>query len=150
MEQPQRVPLSAFCCQNPQCPDVGKKGVGNLYQHHWVDRKTQRIRNLRCRTCKKECSERKGTPWYRAKLGEAKALSIAQHLAEGDGLRKTARLVGTPLGTVIHWNRKLGEHGKALHEAQVRHVRVREAQGDEMWSFVGKKRRPLRPRRPRG
>ena len=62
MEPRQHVPLSAFCCQNPQCPDVGKKGLGNLSQHHWVDRQTQRIRNLRCRTCKKEFSERKGTP----------------------------------------------------------------------------------------
>ena len=150
MGQSQRVPLSAFRCQNPQCPDVGKKGFGNLSQHNWVDRKTQRIRNLRYRTCKKECSERKGTPWYQAKLGEAKALALAQHLAEGDGIRKTARLLGTHHETVIRWNRKLGEHGKALHEERVRHVRVREAQGDEMWSFVGKKRGALRPHRPRG
>jgi transposase-like protein len=150
MEQAHGLPLSAFCCQNPRCADYGKKGSGNLYQHNWVDRRRKRIRNLRCRTCKKEFSERKGTPWYQAKLSEAKAVAIAQHLAEGDGLRKTARLVGSPLATVIHWNRKLGEHGKALHEEQVRHVKVREAQGDEMWSFVGKKRRPLRPHRPRG
>ena len=150
MEQHLRAPLSAFCCQNPQCPDVGKKGLGNLSQHSWVDRKTQRIRNLRCRTCKKEFSERKGTPWYQAKLSEAKAIALAQHLAEGDGMRKTARLLGTHHETVIRWNRKLGAHGKALHEEQVRHVRVREAQGDEMWAFVGKKRGPLRPHRSRG
>ena len=115
-----------------------------------MDRQTQRIRNLRCRTCQKEFSERKGTPWYQAHLSEATAVAIAQHLAEGDGMRKTARLVGTHHETVIRWNRKLGEHGKALHEARVRHVRVHEAQGDELWSFVGKKRGPLRSHRPHG
>lgn len=150
MGQSQRLPLAAFCCQNERCSDYGKKGLGNLYQHNWVDRKTQRIRNLRCRTCKKECSERKGTPWYQAKLSEAKAIALAQHLAEGDGMRKTARLLGTHHETVIRWNRKLGEHGKALHEERVRHVRVKEAQADEMWAFVGKKRSPLRPHRSRG
>jgi len=149
MEQRPHVPLSAFCCQNPQCPTYGKTGLGNLDQHNWVDRTSQRIRNLRCRTCKKEFSERKGTPWYQAKLSEAKAIALAQHLAEGDGIRKTARLVGTHLGTVIRWNRQLGKHGQALPEARVRHVRVREAQGDEMWAFVGKKRRPLHPHRGR-
>ena len=150
MGQNQRLPLAAFCCQNEQCSDYGKKGLGNLSQHNWVDRQTQRIRNLRCRTCKKECSERKGTPWYHAKLSEAKAISLAQHLAEGDGMRKTARLLGTHHETVIRWNRKLGEHGKALHEERVRHVRVKEAQADEMWAFVGKKRGPLRPHRSHG
>lgn len=150
MGQRQRVPLSACCCQNPQCPDAGKKGEGNLSQHSWVDRQTQRIRNLRCRTCKKEFSERKGTPWYHAQLSEGTAVAIAQHLAEGDGVRKTARLLGTHHETVIRWNRKLGEHGKALHEERVRHVGVKEAQADEMWAFVGKKRGPLRSHRPRG
>ena len=141
--------LSAFCCQNTRCPDYGKRGLGNLYQHSWVDRQTKRIRNLRCRTCQRECSERKGTPWYRAHLTPEQGGAVAQHLAEGDGIRKTARLVGVERNTVMRWNRLLGTHGKALHEEQVHHVHVREAQGDEMWAFVGKKRRPLRSHRSR-
>lgn len=149
MEQQHALPLTAFCCQNARCPDYGKKGFGNLYQHNWVDRTRKRIRNLRCRTCHREFSERKGTPWYQAKLAESKALAIAQHLAEGDGVRKTARLVGTRQETVIRWNRKLGAHGQVLHQDRVRHVHVREAQGDEMWAFVGKKRGAVRPHRPR-
>jgi transposase-like protein len=114
-----------------------------------VDRQTQRIRNLRCRTCQHEFSERKGTPWYRSRLSPEKGVAIARHLAEGDGIRPTARLVEVGQNTVMRYNRLLGEHGQALHQERVRHVRVREAQGDELWSFVGKKRRPLRPHRPR-
>jgi len=140
------LPLSAFCCQHKRCPDFGKKGVGNLYQHNWVDRRTKRIRNLRCRTCRTEFSERKGTPWYQSRLPREKGLAVAQHLAEGDGIRKTARLVAVGQNTVMRYNRLLGTHGHALHQERVRHVRVRDAQGDEMWAFVGKKRRPLRSR----
>ena len=143
------LPLAAFCCQNPRCPDYGKKGLDNLYQHSWVDRTTQRIRNLRCRTCKTEFSERKGTPWYQSRLPPDKGLAVAQHLAEGNGIRKTARVVGVRQNTVMRYNRLLGAHGKALHHERVRHVRVREAQGDEMWAFVGKKRRAVRSHRVR-
>lgn len=149
MAEDEPLPLSAFCCQNARCPDFGKKGVGNLYQHNWVDRQTQRIRNLRCRTCKTEFSERKGTPWYQSRLPFDKGLALARHLAEGDGIRKTSRLVAVGQNTLMRYNRLLGTHGKALHEAQVLHVKVREAQGDEMWSFVGKKRGSVRPKRSR-
>lgn len=143
MESKEPLPLSAFCCLNERCSDHGKKGQGNVYQHGWVDRKTETIRCLRCRTCQTDFSERKGTPLYQSKLSSAKALTIAQHLAEGDGIRKTSRLTGAMQNTVMRLNRLLGEHGKALHEEKVRNVRVREAQGDEMWSFVGKKRKAV-------
>jgi len=146
MATTEQLPLSAFCCQNQRCRDYGKKGEGNLYQHHWTDPNTKRIRKLRCRSCKSDFSERKGTPWYRSRLSHEKALAVAHHLAEGDGIRKTARLVGVEQNTVIRWNHLLGEHGQALHQEQVRHVRVREAQGDEMWAFVGKKRGSVRPK----
>lgn len=148
MAESQALPLSAFCCQNERCAEYGKKGLDNIYFHCWGNRK-QTIRKLRCRTCQESFSERKGTVWYGSKLPREKALAIARHLSEGDGIRKTHRLVGATQETVIRLNRLLGEHGKALHEEKVRGVRVREAQGDEMWSFVGKKRKALRPKQAR-
>ena len=145
MAESQALPLSAFCCQNEQCEDYGKKGLDNIYFHCWGNRK-QTIRKLRCRKCQESFSERKGTVWYLSKLSREKALILARHLAEGDGIRKTGRLVGATQETVIRWNRRLGEHGKALHEEKVQHVKVREAQADEMWSFVKKKGKAMRPK----
>lgn len=149
MANDQPLPLSAFCCQNERCDDYGEKGLNNIYRHCWQNWK-KTIRTLRCRTCQTSFSERKGTVWYRSKLHRDKALAIARHLSEGDGIRKTGRLVGTKDETVIRLNRLLGEHGKALHDEKVRHVRVKEAQGDEMWSFVGKKRKEVRPKQSGG
>jgi len=148
MGESQPLPLSAFCCQNERCVEYGKKGLNNIYVHSWLNPK-KTIRKLRCRTCQESFSERKGTVWYQSKLSQEKALILARHLAEGDGIRKTGRLVGATQETVIRWNRRLGEHGKALHEEKVQHVKVREAQADEMWSFVGKKRKAVRPKQPR-
>lgn len=148
MDKNHPLPLSAFCCQNERCEDYGKKGLGKLYQHNWANRK-QTIRRLRCQTCQESFSERKGTVWYQSKLPREKALAITRHLAEGDGIRKTGRLVGATQETVIRLNRLLGEHGRALHEEKVRGVRVREAQADEMWSFVKKKGEVVRPKQSR-
>lgn len=145
MEISAPLPLSAFCCQNERCPQYGKKGLGNIRQHGWTNR-AKTIRNLECRTCDLDFSERKGTPWYRAQLSPEKAMGIARHLAEGDGTRKTGRLVGVQKDTVTRWSLLLGMHGKALHDEKVRGVRVREAQADEMWSFVEKKRKTVRPK----
>ena len=60
MTEQDPLPLAAFCCQNVSCPDYGKKGRGNLYQHHWVDRQTKRIRNLRCRGSSPNAKGRRG------------------------------------------------------------------------------------------
>lgn len=92
MGESQPLPLSVFCCQNERCEDYGKKGLDNLYQHGWTDR-AETIRILRCRTCQREFSERKGTVWYKSQLPREKALSLARHLAEGDGIRKTGRRI---------------------------------------------------------
>jgi len=53
--------LSRFCCMNEQCPDHGKRGVGNLTVCARYGRDKQR-RLLYCRSCKYRFSERKWAP----------------------------------------------------------------------------------------
>ena len=77
----------------PECPDYGKRGLGNLtvcsrYGKH------KHIRLLYCRTCRHRFSERKGTPLFGSQLPQDKAVSLFQHLADRNGVRATARLVG--------------------------------------------------------
>jgi len=144
MDSMKPLPLSAFCCQNERCPEFGARGRGNLRQKGWSGRK-KTIRRLRCRVCRDEFSERKGTPFFQTRISIEKAVSIARHLAEGNGIRKTSRLLGIPQNTIMRLNRLLGEHGKALHDEKVRGVEVKEAQADEMWAFVGKKTEEVRP-----
>jgi transposase-like protein len=58
------------------------------------------IRFLHCRECKKEFSERRGTPLFNTKISEAKAVSVVEHLAEGCGIRPTGRLMKVSKETV--------------------------------------------------
>ncbi|KPK75315.1 MAG: hypothetical protein AMJ79_11625, partial [Phycisphaerae bacterium SM23_30] len=131
--------LSKFCCQNKRYPDYGKRGANNLTVCGWFG-KNNHIRLLYCRTCKSRFSERKGTPLFRMKLPEKKAISLLEHLSESCGVRKTERLVGVNRNTVMRYARLAGEHAKALHDELVAFSpQTNEVQFDEKWAFVGKK-----------
>ena len=92
------------------------------------DRQSDRLRPLRqdphirllyCRTCKARFSERKGTPLFRSCLPEDKAIDLIGHLADRNGVRATARLVGVHRDTVVRYSRLVGEHARQLHDELV-------------------------------
>jgi IS1 family transposase/transposase-like protein len=131
--------LARFCCLNSLCPDFGRRGAGNLTITGRLG-KSRQYRLLYCRSCRARFSERKGTPLYRAHLPEDKVLSILEHITEGCGVLKTARLVKVHPDTVSRYSRAAGEHAGAAHDELVaRSPETRELQMDEAWSFVAKK-----------
>jgi len=109
--------LSRFCCQNERCPDYGKRGAGNLRVEFRYGKDQRRM--LKCRVCKARFSERKGTPMFGAHLRQEQVLSLAAHQVEGCGARKTERLTGVSLPTVIRYNKLFGDQAKALHDELV-------------------------------
>ena len=109
--------LTAFCCLNPDCPDCGKRGHGNLtVPARYGPRQT---RLLRCSTCTARFSEGKGTPLFDARLRADTVVSVLAHIAEGVGTRKTARLVGVHRDTVTRYVQRAGEHAEQLHDGRV-------------------------------
>ena len=134
--------LASIECPNPECPGGGgnrKKGLSVRYL-----RGGGRIRYLHCHDCGAEFSERKGTPLWGLRIQEEKAFELLQHIAEGCGIRKTARLCKVNAETVIRLEKRCGTHFKRWHDTFVRGIKVHEAQLDEKWSFVGKKTEELR------
>ena len=110
--------LSRFCCLNSDCPEHGKRGAGNLtVTHRYGPGKARRM--LRCRACKSRFSERKGTPLFGSHLPQQTAISVLHHIAEGNGVRKTGRLVGVNRATVARHGRKAGAHAASLHDELV-------------------------------
>jgi transposase-like protein len=110
--------LSQFCCHNEDCLDYNKRDVGNLtVRMHYG--KNKHVRLLYCRSCKTRFSERRGTPWFGAKLEEAKAISVLEHISEGWGVRQTGRLTGVHRDTVMRYSRLAGEHAHDLHDVLV-------------------------------
>jgi transposase-like protein len=137
--------VSDLCCVNSQCRDYGRRGAGNL-----VCRKlygSERRRFVRCQICGREFSERRGTALFGVHLATAKALAVLSHVADGCGVRQTARQTGVTTNAVMRLTAKAGDHAAATHDELARHLQVGEAQLDEKWSFVGKKGGPLPARR---
>ena len=110
--------LSRFCCLNSDCSEHGKRGAGNLtVTLRYGPEKARRM--LRCRACKARFSERKGTPLFGSHLTQEKAVSVLHHIAEGNGGRKTGRLMGVTRETVARYGKKAGAHAAALHDELV-------------------------------
>lgn len=135
-----RPPLESLACVNAECELYGQKGCDNL-----IIRKVygvSDIRYLRCRRCQAEFSERKNTALWNSKIPEEKAVSVAEHLAEGCSIKSTARLTKVDPSTVRRLSRKAGRHGEQYHEQEVEDVAVTELQADERYGFAGSKAQP--------
>jgi len=126
-------------CPNPDCPLYGQRGAGNLRLHGWSGG-GHHIRCLHCATCATDFSERANTPLFDLRTSEEKLVSIAEHLADGCGVRATARLCKVSRNTVLRCILRFGKHAEYFHDQYVRHVHPQQIQPDEAWAFVGKKR----------
>jgi transposase-like protein len=110
--------LARFCCQNPACSLYGRRGAGNLSVRDRYGKHKQ-TRLLSCRACKARFSERKGTALFHSCLPQETAVSVLQHLVEGNGVRQTERLTGVHRDTVMRLARLAGDHAKGAHDELV-------------------------------
>ena len=66
---------------------------------------------------------------------------IVRCLIEGCSIRATCRMTGAAKGTVIKLLEDLGAACATYHDSHIRNLRVRRLQCDEIWCFVGAKRK---------
>ena len=103
-----------FLLPQSRLPQYGQRGGGNLSVCGHFGKADHRL--LYCNACKARFSEFKGTPFFNAKLPHDKVLAILEHLAEGCGVRQTARLVGVNKDTVTRLALLAGQHAKDAHD----------------------------------
>jgi IS1 family transposase len=75
---------------------------------------------------------------------EARAKIIGM-LVEGNSLRATSRMADVSINTVTKLLVDMGKAAAAFHDQNVRNVRVRRLQADEIWCFVGAKAKNVTP-----
>lgn len=76
-------------------------------------------------------------------MSEAKAVSVADHLAEGCSLKATAQLANVNASVVRRLNRKLGLHAEGFHEERVRNLAVAALEADERHGYAHDKGQPM-------
>ena len=109
--------LHKFCCWNKSCPKHGVRGEGNIHVRACYGPNDTRL--LYCLICKKKFSERRGTVFFDSRLPEETVVSILEHVVEGNGMRKTGRLVKVDPDTVSRYTKLAGEHAEKLHDELV-------------------------------
>lgn len=129
MSLPPLDPSKQFCF-NPDCPDHGLAGKGNMYVH------SHKERRYGCRTCRRTFVETKGTMFYRLRTPPDEVLDAIAQLTERGSIRGVARVTGRTPDTVIDWLRLAGEHAAQVNEDLMRDLHMTQLQGDELWTFV--------------
>jgi len=109
--------LHQFCCQNKKCSQYGIRGGGNIRVKDTYGPHNTRL--LQCRTCKYRFSERRGTIFFDSRLPPETVVSLVEHIVEGNGVRKTGRLVKVDRNTVSRYTKLAGHHAEQLHEELV-------------------------------
>ena len=115
MRKETRPPIESLACPYEDCQQYRKSGLENLKVRKVYGR--DKIRYLRCTSCSREFSERKRTTLWNSKVPEAKAVAVAEHLADGCSGKATARLVKVYPETVRRLRRELGQHAQNFHKA---------------------------------
>jgi len=74
-----------------------------------------------------------------------KQVAVISALAEGTGIRQTERITGVNRETVMNLGVRVGKGCISLLDRKMRGLSCRHLQFDEIWGFIGKKERHLRP-----
>jgi len=135
MEHTRLVSPGSFCW-NPDCPDYGKVNNGNIIKFGRTRKGTQRYR---CKTCGKTFVETKGTMFYRRHHSQETILECLALLAERNSLAAIHRVKGIKEETVSAWLREAAKHVEQIEALLLANYRLRRAQLDALWTYVGHK-----------
>jgi transposase-like protein len=136
-----RPPPETLACPYPDCQLYANKGAANLIVRKVYGK--DHIRYLRCSACTREFSERKNPALFNTKIEEKRAISVAEHLAEGVSSKGTSPLVGVSPEAIRRLRTNVGEHARDFHDEHVQEVQATAVQMDERYGYVRSKGEPF-------
>jgi hypothetical protein len=74
-----------------------------------------------------------------------KQVAVISALAEGSGIRQIERMTGVHRDTIMRLGVRVGQGCAELLDSKMRNLPCRQLQFDEIWGFIGKKERHVRP-----
>ena len=74
-----------------------------------------------------------------------KKVAVISALAEGAGIRQTERMTGVNRETIMHLGVRVGKGCANILDQKMRGLSCQHLQFDEIWGFIGKKERHVRP-----
>ena len=130
--------IKNYFCINEQCSHYGLRGKGNIVKCG-VYGKVQR-QLLQCNVCKKRFSETRNTAFFGSKYSDETIRKIVLCVAEGNGVRNTARILGLSKDAVNRIIKIAGDHCDNVLSNLLQSLSLEQCQLDELWSFICKKK----------
>ena len=129
-------------CPNEQCSLFGRKGMLNIVKSGF---KENGMRNYQCITCERQFVRTAGTIFYRSRIKREEAKQIANLLVEKNGIRSIGRITERNRNTILRFTDKLADKCKQVNEYLLKDVGLSTVEVDELWTFVKKSKRKLKP-----
>ena len=125
-------------CPNKACSAYGKVGAGNIIKYGKSPQGRQRYQ---CRECRKVYNERIGSLFYGKRTAVKDIVESLAMLAEGMGIRATARVKGIKHDTLSAWLREAASQAQQVEEVLLQDYHWSASQIDALWTFVRRKER---------
>jgi hypothetical protein len=126
---------STLSCPHSACPLRGQRGAGNIVHRSWTG-KDKHIERLRCKACRQEFSERRGTLMEATKLSEETVERLLKCQRWGVCDAGTADLCCVDIKTVHRFQKVAAARAQEHHEQVTHALQVEGVQLDEMHSKV--------------
>jgi IS1 family transposase len=128
------VDTSTHFCPNPDCAYRGWVGWGNLRANGHPN--SGPWRQLLCVACRRYFLETLGTIFHGKRASVEPIVHVIACLAEGLGIRGTARVFEVDPNTVLQWLVEAAEQLRAFSRHFLHDVRVRQVQLDELFALL--------------
>ena len=103
------------------------------------------LSRFRCPVCKRTYTESHVLTLGEMYAPKDKVLLALQLLLEGNSIRSTMRITGLDQNTISKALVLAGEKAERIMARKIVNVPVRDVEADEVWSFIGKKEKRVRP-----
>src|SRR5712692_693202 len=132
--RPRQVDTSQHCCPHPDCAYQGWVGLGNLCANGHPSGGPWRQRY--CSRCRGSFLETHGTIFHGKRVSVDLIVHVIGCLAEGLGIRGTARVCEIDPNTVLQWLVDAAEQLRAFSQHVLHDVRVQQVQLDELCALL--------------
>src|SRR5215467_5399257 len=129
-----QVDTSTHFCPNPDCASRGWVGWGNIRANGHPSGGPWR--QLLCRVCRRYFLETLGTLFHGKQTSVELIVHVIGCLAEGLGIRGTARVFEVDPNTVLQWLVEAAEQLRAFSQHFLHDVRVQQVQLDEVFALL--------------
>src|SRR2546429_671638 len=129
-----QVDTSTHFCPNPDCRYLGWVGWGHLRAHGHPNGGPWR--QLLCVVCRRSLLQTIGTLYHGKRVSVELIVGVIACLAEGLGIRGTARVFDVDPHTVLQWLVEAASQLQAFSRHVLHDVRVRQVQLDELFALL--------------